>query len=212
MRLYTFPKWLRWLYPGAIWDFSFKKEKTIYLTFDDGPNPEITEYILDLLERYNAEATFFCIGGNVVDHPVLFDKIKDAGHAVGNHSMTHPNGWWTRNSRYYNDIAQADELIGSKLFRPPYGRIGLNQFRVLKKKGYQIVFWSVVSYDFDPALRAKNLIKKMKRLTFPGAVFVFHDNPKALSVLKNELPRLMEYWKTNNYTFKKLHSELKKDA
>ena len=207
MRLYTFPKWLRWLYPGAIWDFSFKKEKSIYLTFDDGPNPEITEYLLDLLASYNAEATFFCIGKNVQKHPELFEKIKTAGHSVGNHSMTHPNGWWSFNKGYYEDVEQANKLIQSNLYRPPYGRVGLSQFRHLKKQGYQIYFWSVVSYDFDPGLRAKKLIKKMKRLTFPGAIFVFHDNPKALSVLKSELPLLMEFWQSKDYTFKKVVSE-----
>ena len=110
-------------------------------------------------------------------------------------------------SKYYSDIEKARKYIKSKLYRPPYGRIGVSQFRSLKKKGYKIIFWTVVSYDFDPELRAKKFITKMKKLTSPGAIFVFHDNPKAMGILKNELPKLMEYWKNNNYTFKKVALE-----
>lgn len=204
MRLYRFPKWLRWMYPGAIFDFSQNQEKSIYLTFDDGPNPEITEYILDLLDQYDAKGTFFCVGKHVEKHPHLFDKIHAEGHTLGHHSYSHPNGWWSKNKRYLADVDKGAALIPSRLFRPPYGRISPRQHRALKQKGYQVVFWTVVSYDFDPALRKKDLIRKMKRLTEPGAIFVFHDNPKAISVLKNELPKLMEFWKAEGYHFKSI--------
>ncbi len=201
MRLYTFPKWLRLFFPGAIWEFSHHKKKTIYLTFDDGPNPDITHYILGLLDDFEAKATFFCLGEQIVKHPQLYSQIKDRGHTVGNHSMTHPNGWWTGNKKYLGDVQAASEVINSKLFRPPYGKVTIPQFKALKKMGYQLIFWSVVSYDFDPALRKKDLIKKMKKLTHKGAIFVFHDNPKALPVLKNELPKLMQFWKDEGYIF-----------
>ncbi|OIQ36593.1 MAG: hypothetical protein BM555_02445 [Crocinitomix sp. MedPE-SWsnd] len=201
MRLYTFPKWLQKLYPGAIWEFSHHKKKTIYLTFDDGPNPEITHYILGLLEQFNAKGTFFCLGEQVEKHPDIYQEIQDRGHTIGNHSMTHPNGWFTSKKKYLSDIEEASKLIKSKLFRPPYGKISHPQFRALKKQGYHIIFWSVVSYDFDPALRKKDLIRKMKKLTHKGAVFVFHDNPKAVPVLKNELPKLMQFWKDEGYIF-----------
>jgi len=189
------------MFPGAIWEFSHHKKKTIYLTFDDGPNHEITEYILKLLTDFNAKGTFFCLGEQVVKHPELYQKIQDEGHSIGNHSMTHPNGWWTSNNKYFSDIHEASKVIESKLFRPPYGKVTIKQFKKLKQLGYRVVFWSVVSYDFDPALRKKDLIRKMKKLTQPGAVFVFHDNEKAVPVLKNELPKLMEYWKNEGYIF-----------
>ncbi|MEO9533647.1 MAG: polysaccharide deacetylase family protein [Crocinitomicaceae bacterium] len=201
MRLYTFPKWLRWLYPGAIWEIS-SSNKEIYLTFDDGPNKDITHYILDLMNQFDAKATFFCLGNQIEKFPEHFEQIKAAGHAIGNHSMTHMNGWWTKNEKYLADVTKAAELIDSKLYRPPYGRISLRQFKKLKKMGYQVVFWSVVSYDFDPGLRKKKLRNKMERLTKPGAVFVFHDNPKAMSVLEMELPKLMKFWKDEGYEFK----------
>jgi len=204
MRLYRFPKWLRWMYPGAIFDYSHKGEKSIYLTFDDGPNPEITEYILNVLAQYDAKATFFCLGQQVEKHPELFQEITAQGHTVGHHSYTHPNGWWSINKRYLADVDKAAKIIPSKLFRPPYGRLSFGQNRQLKKRGYQVVFWTVVSYDFDPALRKKDLIKKMKRLSEPGAIFVFHDNPKAVPVLKNELPKLMDFWKAEGYRFKSI--------
>ena len=201
MRLYTFPKWLRWFYPGAIWEFSHHRKKTIYLTFDDGPNEEITHYILKLLKDFNAKGTFFCLGEQVEKHPELYQEIIDAGHSIGNHSMTHPNGWYTNNKKYLADVQKASEIIDSNLFRPPYGKVSLRQFSKLKKLGYQVIFWSVVSYDWDPIIRKKDLIKKMKKLTHKGAVFVFHDNPKAIPVLKNELPKLMEFWKNEGYIF-----------
>lgn len=204
MRLYTFPKWLRWLYPGAIWDFSYKKEKTIYLTFDDGPNPEITDLILNLLQKYNAPSTFFCLGTQVKSHPDIYQRILDAGHSVGNHSMTHPNGWWSRNKTYYKDVYKAEELIDSKLFRPPYGRVGWNQYRALKKHGFQTIFWTVVSYDFDPEFRAEKFVKKMKKLSKPGAIFVFHDNPKAQKILETELEQLLKFWANEGYRFKSI--------
>jgi peptidoglycan/xylan/chitin deacetylase (PgdA/CDA1 family) len=201
MRLYTFPKWLKWMYPGAIWEFSHHKKKTIYLTFDDGPNEDITHYILNLLAKYDAKGTFFCLGENVKMYPDLYKVITQKGHTIGNHSMTHPNGWWTANKKYLADVDAATEFIDSKLFRPPYGKVSIPQYKALRKMGYHVIFWSVVSYDFDPALRKKDLIKKMKKLTHPGAVFVFHDNPKAVPVLKNELPKLMEFWKDEGYIF-----------
>ncbi|MEX1002195.1 MAG: polysaccharide deacetylase family protein [Crocinitomicaceae bacterium] len=207
MRLYRFPKWLRWIYPGAVWEFPEPHEKTIYLTFDDGPNPEITPYLLDLLDQYKAKATFFCLGQQVKKYPDLFQQLLDRGHQVGNHSMTHPNGWRTSTARYLKDVEEASTYIPGKLFRPPYGRITKRQAKALQQKGYTIIFWTVVSYDFNPDLRAKRFIRKMKRMTTSGSVFVFHDNPKALGVLKKELPQLMQYWKDKNYTFKKVHHE-----
>lgn len=191
------------MYPGAIFEFG-PKEKVIYLTFDDGPNPEITDYIVDLLQQYDAEATFFCLGQNVEQHPAIFEQLKASNHSLGHHSYSHPNGWWTSKKKYLADVDKAAALIPSNLFRPPYGRLRIDQHLSLKKKGFKIVFWTVVSYDFDPELRKKDLIRKMKRLTRPGAIFVFHDNPKAVPVLKNELPKLMAYWKEEGYTFKSI--------
>lgn len=207
MKLYRIPKWCRRFYPGAIWDFSFHKSKDIYLTFDDGPHPELTEYLLELLAEYDAKATFFCIGAKVKEQPELYKKMIEGGHAVGNHSMTHPNGWKTGLEEYLQNVENASEYIPSKLFRAPYGKLKLSQFKSLKKLGYKVVFWSVVSFDFNPAERSDTFVNRMIRYTKPGSIFVFHDNPKAIPILKDELPRLLDYWKSNDYTFKTVLEE-----
>lgn len=207
MRHYKFPKWLRRLYPGAIWDFSFS-EKLVFLTFDDGPNPETTQALLELLSKQNIKATFFCLGENVQAHPELFQQILDQGHIAGNHSMSHPKGIHTSKSDYIKDIEAAGKLIPGKLFRPPYGKIKPSQHRALTEMGYQTIFWSIMSYDFDQKLQEKEFISKMVKLTNPGAILVFHDNLKAKSVIQNELPLLIQALKEEGYHFKALEPEL----
>lgn len=198
MRLYHFPKWLKWKYPKAIWEFNSPSKK-IYLTFDDGPNPSTTEWILDTLAAAKAKATFFCIGNNVVNNPIRYQKIVNAGHTIGNHSFSHLNGWKTNNRTYISDIERANEVIQSKLFRPPYGRIKTSQLKELNKLGYQTYFWSHLTYDFDVDLPSEVRVKRMLNACCPGAIFVFHDSDKAFPQLKKELPILLEYLQKNGY-------------
>jgi len=201
MRFYKFPKCFKRFYAGAVWDYFSSNEKIIYLTFDDGPNPASTEWILNLLNEHNAKATFFCLGKNVAQQPEIFSKIKSAGHSIGNHGMNHLSGYNTSLNDYVSDLKESQKIIESKLFRPAYGRISPAQFRAVKNLGYKIIFWSWLTYDFDATLNSetrKNLILKN---TKHGSIFVFHDSSKALPQLKNELPELMKEWIELGYRF-----------
>lgn len=204
MRIFKIPKWTRILYPGAVWDFFWRKEKIIYLTFDDGPCQESTEWILNTLEQFNAEATFFCLGENVKNHPSLFQKILQKNHAFGNHGMLHLDGYKTDVSMYLRNVEAATVIIPSPLFRPPYGRIKKSQFDLLKSKGFEIIFWSFLTYDFDTNFDSEKRIKKILANTKPGSILVFHDSVKAYPQLQNELPLLLDIWQKEGYQFKKI--------
>lgn len=203
MRYYKFPKWLKWIYPGAIWDFFYPPgdQKSIYLTFDDGPEPESTNYILDLLKAHNALATFFCLGKNVEDHPQIFERLIKEGHSVGNHGYNHLNGWYTNQSNYLKNVDKAVEIIPSSLFRPPYGKIRPAQFKAIKKRGMKIIFWSHLTYDFDADLSSEKRIEKALNNVKPGTIIVFHDSKKAFPQLKQELPTLLKKWSEQGYNF-----------
>jgi len=167
------PSILRRLLPGLIWTIP-NEENRVFLTFDDGPDPEITPWVLDTLGKYDAKATFFCLGKNVEKYPDLFERIKREGHAVGNHTYSHLDGWKTRNREYFEDIDRADKLIGSPLFRPPYGRIKPSQIKILKER-YKIVMWDLLSGDFDSKMTTEECINKVKKYTGKGSIVVFHD-------------------------------------
>jgi len=203
VRHYKFPKWLKRFYPRAIWNFSSRAsgKKIIYLTFDDGPHPNTTPWLLDLLKQYQAHATFFCLGKNAAEYPKLFDRLTAEGHTVGNHSQSHPNGLKVNTDEYVKDIINAERSIKSHIFRPPYGKITPGQHRKLKKLGYRVIFWSHITYDFDQKLPSNVRMEKIKSATKPGAVIVFHDSEKALPQLKVELPQLLEHWKKLGYRF-----------
>ena len=201
MRLYTFPTWTRLHYPGAMWEKKSLSRKTLYLTFDDGPDPDTTPWLLDELSYYSANATFFCVGENVERYPDLFERIVGGGHAVGNHTHRHLNGWKTPAFKYIEDVEEANVLINSKLFRPPYGRIRKQQFNRLKKRGFKTVFWSVMSYDFDRELPAEIRLKSIRKNCQNGSVIVFHDSKKAFPQLKKELPVLLEQWQSEGFCF-----------
>ncbi|MDA7803892.1 polysaccharide deacetylase family protein [Crocinitomix sp.] len=203
MRYFKFPKWLRRLYPGAVWEIlSTDNSKSIYLTFDDGPNHATTEWILQLLQEYNAKATFFCIGKNVVKHPQLYADLQKGGHAIGNHTNEHLNGVNTNTKLYLQDIVKAGKEIDSKLFRPPYGKLKPKQYLALRKKGFKTVFWSHISYDFDSTLETDKRVEKALRLVKDGSIVVFHDSDKAFPQLESELPQLMNVWQAEGYSFK----------
>jgi peptidoglycan/xylan/chitin deacetylase (PgdA/CDA1 family) len=207
MRYFKNPKWLRFLYPDAIWDFSFLQEKVIYLTFDDGPDVETTPWLLDLLKQYKAPSTFFCLGKNIEAEPELIERSKAEGHLICNHSYSHPNGLKTPHDDYVNNMLKGAEITGSKLYRPPYGKIKTTQYKTLRKKhGFKAVFWSVLTYDFDASLDREHRLNMVRKLTHPGAVLVFHDSKKAFPQLKQELPLLLEEWTSQGYSFKSIEN------
>jgi len=180
----------------------------LYLTFDDGPSAEATEWILAELEKYNAKATFFCLGNQVKLFPNLYAKLIEHGNAIGNHSMSHPRGWRTKTSAFVKDVLAAEKLIDSKLFRAPYGSLKLSQHRALKKKGFTTVFWSYVTYDFAIDIDIPMIIAKMKKKVKSGDIIVFHDSAKALPQLKQILPEALAYYSEGGYSFEVLSVDL----
>jgi peptidoglycan/xylan/chitin deacetylase (PgdA/CDA1 family) len=199
------PWWLKRLYPGCLWSMP-PGGKTLYLTFDDGPHPEATPFVLDLLEQYQAKATFFCIGKNVVEHRHLYNGIVERGHRVGNHTFRHLNGWKTRDALYMADILAAQQEIDSTLFRPPYGRISRFQLRLLQGK-FTPVMWSVLSGDFDPFISSEKCLNNVLQNTEDGAIVVFHDSAKALPTLRLVLPEVLKHFAGKGYSFESLKEE-----
>jgi peptidoglycan/xylan/chitin deacetylase (PgdA/CDA1 family) len=200
MRFYKFPKWLKRIYPNAIWDFFLTKDKSIYLTFDDGPNPLSTPWILELLNKHDAKASFFCLGKNTKENPYLFQKIQTEGHQIGNHTFNHLKGFKTNDKDYLEDVSLAAKYIPSKLFRPPYGKMKPSQYKKIRALGYTTVFWTHISFDFDHSMDNKLCLKKLKRAVKPGAIIVFHDSEKAFPQLKKILPPFLQYLKEVNYS------------
>lgn len=205
MRFFKFPKWQKWFYPDAIWDFFLTQEKTIYLTFDDGPNQETTPWLLDLLKQEQIKATFFCLGSQAYEFSDLVRQITHEGHQLGTHGMYHQGGFFSLNSSYVSNVIKSEHYIRTRFFRPPYGRIKPAQFKQLKKMGYTIVFWSCLTYDFDAKFSSEKRIDLIQKNTKPGAIFVFHDTPKAFNNLQNELPDLIKFWKSQGYKFDIIH-------
>ena len=199
------PGWLKKIYKERTWSID-TKEKNIYLTFDDGPHPEITNIILDDLKAYNASATFFCIGKNVIDYPDVYKRIIEEGHAVGNHTHNHLNGWKTGDAEYLDNIAVAKKHIDSNLFRPPYGRITKFQQIQLQKNKFQLntIMWSVLSGDFDTTLKPKQCLENVLLNSKEGSIVVFHDSEKAKEAVLFSLPQVLKYFTGKGYTFKKI--------
>ena len=203
------PRWLQWLYSQGIWKID-TCEKIIYLTFDDGPHPEITPFVLDWLKKYNAKATFFCIGDNVRKFPEVYQQILKSQHAVGNHTMHHLNGWKTPDAIYLKDIQEAKNWIASGLFRPPYGRISRFQLSNLKKQAFRLqpIFWTVLSGDFDSSIDGETCTINVCRNTTAGSIVVFHDSEKAFDRLKVALPKMLAYFSEKGYRFEKLQEAM----
>lgn len=193
------PFFLKWYYPGVLWRKN-KTNKTLYLTFDDGPVPEITPFVLDVLDKYNIKATFFCVGQNVEKHPDIFMRIKSTGHRIGNHTHRHLKGWEHTDKDYLKDIGLCHEQTRSSLFRPPYGRMKRSQLKEIRKK-FDIVMWDVLSGDFDTNLSPEACFGYVKKYTRPGSIVVFHDNPKALPRLEYALPQTIEYFQKKGFNF-----------
>lgn len=197
MRTYLFknPAWFSWPYREAVWRIP-TDEKVINLTFDDGPDPEATPWVLDQLERYKAKATFFCVGQNAEKHPEIMRRIEESGHVIGNHTYSHKNGWKTDKQEYLEEVQKGEQSLkvytSQMLFRPPYGNIRFSQLRSLKKAGYEVIMWSHLSGDFDPNVNIQKSIKSLKQAE-PGSILVFHDSQKAFKNLQKMLPEVLKY-------------------
>lgn len=207
MYLSKTPFWASWVFPKAVWKVK-TVEPTIYLTFDDGPTPDITHWVLEQLAAYQAKATFFVIGKNVAQHPDIFHQILQAGHQAGNHTYHHVNGWNSTTEKYLQNIQQVNDLPQWKnaktdLFRPPYGKMKWQQYQQLKNN-YNIVMWDVLSGDFDTALSGEDCFERCKKAIAPGSIIVFHDSVKAFPRLKICLPLLLQYYSKQGYCFEKL--------
>jgi len=193
---------LKTLYPSLIWNIN-TNEKVLFLTFDDGPTHGVTDPLLDLLKKYNAKATFFCVGKNIQAEPALFERILKEGHAVGNHTYNHKNGWNSKNVEYIRDVKEFDQLHNSKLFRPPYGRLKPAQIQALKND-YKITMWSALSMDYHPRVSKEqcyiNASKKLKM----GDIMVFHDSHKAKHKMLYAVERILEDKSTEGYQFRAL--------
>lgn len=193
------PQLLRSYYKDSLWRMD-KNEPVIYLTFDDGPIPELTSWVLDVLKEYNVKATFFCVGDNIVKNPQLFERIKQEGHQVGNHTFNHLKGWEVTKAVYLENIEKCQSLTKTNLFRAPYGRIKKSQYKLLAKE-YKIVFWDVLSYDYDTFMTPERCLANSIRYTRNGSIIVFHDNVKAQKNLKFALPHYIEHFLKLNYKF-----------
>jgi peptidoglycan/xylan/chitin deacetylase (PgdA/CDA1 family) len=202
MYLVKTPLLLKKLYSGLLWNGN-RANRCIYLTFDDGPIPIVTPFVLNILNQYHAKATFFCIGDNVNKHPDIFEQVENSGHAIGNHTYNHLKGWKTDDKTYLDNFLKADEQLHANLFRPPYGRIKRSQIKLLKnaKPNLQIIMWDILSGDFDKNLKPEDCLKKILRHTKPGSIVVFHDSLKAFDRLAYVLPKAMEAWSKAGYGF-----------
>ncbi len=196
------PYLLRKYYSELVWRVN-TKEKKLFLTFDDGPDPEVTPFVLETLAAKKAKATFFCIGKNAAANTDLVKRIREEGHALGNHTYDHPNGWKTSDNTYLENVNRCDDLSGSKLFRPPYGRIRRSQIKALKEK-YSIVMWDVLSWDFDQAISPEKCLKMVCAEAREGSIIVFHDRMKAKRNMEYALPRTLEYFSEKGYCFERL--------
>lgn len=192
------PGLLKKIIPSAVWQIPNNK-KEIYLTFDDGPHPEITPWVLDLLDKYNQKATFFCVGHNVQKYPQVYNMIIQRGHVVANHTFNHLNGWKNKTPEYIQNIAECRELVNSNLFRPPYGKINKSQIALLKSE-YKIIMWSLLSGDFSPNLNPEMAKNKLMELTRAGDIVVFHDSIKAEKNLQSILPAYLEFLSIQNFS------------
>lgn len=199
------PWWLEKLFPEGTWRIP-SESKTCYLTFDDGPHPVITPFVLDQLEEYNAKATFFCIGNNVQLYPDTYKCILEKGHRVGNHTQDHLNGWQTPNAVYIENILAASHSINSDLFRPPYGKISKRQIRALKKKvpDLKLIMWDILSADFDKSIDAVVCTKNVLNNVRHGSLIVFHDSEKAFPRLEKSLPVVLRELKNRGYSFDRI--------
>ena len=203
------PTFFNSLFPNLIWSIS-QSEKIVYLTFDDGPIPDVTTWVLDLLKEKNIKASFFCIGDNIRKYPKIFSRIIEEGHTVGNHTFNHINGWKNSSELYTQNISKCNNEIEKhvklerKLFRPPYGRITPKQIKILKQKGYDIIMWELLSCDYNKHLSAQECYNNATKRVRPGSIIVFHDSLKAQKNLRKALPKTIDRLLEKGYRFSTL--------
>jgi len=214
------PKFVQRMFPKRVWAFP-NSEKQVYLTFDDGPIPEVTPWVLDELQKHNAKATFFCIGDNIAKHPEIFKRIITEGHAVGNHTFNHLNGRKTALKNYLENVSKAEsEIVNRKssipmmdgqtnehlalLFRPPYGQMTSGQAKSIQQKGYQIVMWNVLSADYDTSISEEKCFKNVAGSIKPGSIVVFHDSLKAKKNMQYALPKVLDVIAENGWNCEKI--------
>ena len=201
-KLIKTPTLIQFFFPSLLW--SKKRDKKIlYLTFDDGPYNMLSPFILDELKKYKAKATFFYLGSKAEKYPQLIKRCKDENHKIGNHTYSHPNGWKTKNSRYYQDIEKANKLLNSNLFRPPYGRIKPSQINHLKKY-YKIIMWDILSWDFDKKTSPEECYNNIINNAKSGSIIVLHENEKSAKNVKEVLPKILSYFSSQGFKFEKL--------
>lgn len=193
------PQWVRLMYKDALWRKNEGK-RIVFLTFDDGPIPDVTPWVLDTLEHYEIKATFFVVGDNVRKYPEVYQKVVQAGHKVGNHTYNHLRAWEWSTAAYIANVEQNNALVQSHLFRPPYGWLLPKQYRELKKR-YNIVMWDVVTRDYSNMLNGEQVLNNIKHLTRNGSIITFHDSLKARENLYYALPKAIEWLLANNYSF-----------
>jgi peptidoglycan/xylan/chitin deacetylase (PgdA/CDA1 family) len=200
---FSAPEFIRKMFPMLIWSFPEEENKTVFLTFDDGPTVGLTPWVLDKLDEYNAKATFFCLGKNVEQHPDEYSMIVARGHAAGNHSYSHIKGWGNSVSSYVQDFDLASEFIDSNLIRPPYGRLTPNQARVLNER-YKLIMWDILSRDYSRTVSRRGCVRNVVKHLRPGSIIVFHDSLKAQRNLKYALPRVLEILQNEQYECRKI--------
>lgn len=194
------PGLYRRLYPGALWRIKHPKQegRAVYLTFDDGPSPHTTPFILECLDKYNARATFFVVGENAERYPRLIDAIRVHGHSLGNHTMHHVQGLKTSDDCYLSDIDESSRLVNSKLFRPPHGFLRRSQYNVLRHD-YRIVMFDIVTMDYDPSVPVEQMLANIRKYTRDGSIIVFHDSLKAREKVETVLPETLSWLNSEGY-------------
>lgn len=205
MYLVKTPKFIQELFPNFTWKIP-TEDKVLYLTFDDGPIPDVTPWVLEQLAQYDAKATFFCVGNNIEKHPDVFEQVKAAGHSIGNHTYNHLNGWSSDNLPYFHNIRHCANLTKTTLFRPPYGKLRPRQTQFLLRH-YRIVMWDVLSGDFDPNITEEQCLLNVTRNVEPGSIVVFHDSLKAEEKLRYALPKALAYFAEQGYRFEALNEQ-----
>lgn len=193
---------LKRIYSRAVWNMR-REDKNIYLTFDDGPVPGLTEWVLDELARFGVKATFFCVGDNIRRNGAIFERVKREGHVTANHTMSHIKGFKKTVAEYVKEVEECKALVGNSLFRPPYGQLKRSQYKALIERGYRIILWDVISYDFEK-ISEQQCANNVLANTRNGSIVLFHDNVKAEKNLKHALPLFLEYFITKGYSFKTL--------
>lgn len=201
------PGFIPKLFSNYCWNIP-NQDREVFITFDDGPIPNITPWVLETLNKYNAKASFFCIGDNVKKYPEIYKSIIENGHSVCNHTYSHINGWKNTKADYLENIEMCSKLVNSKLFRPPYGQIRTTQGKALIEKGYKVIMWDVLSWDFSKKVSPEMCFKNVTQNIKPGSIVVFHDNLKAEKNLKHTLPKFLKFLSDNNYVCASLNSKI----